>query len=1745
MEGMTAKKVLKKIGKGLQWLLVFLLVVIVAAFTFLSTDYAKRLIRDKAQAYLVNKLHTKVVIGSVDFSLPEWIAINNVYIEDQRKDTLLSGGKLAVEIDMLRLIHSEIFIRNIKLDNVYAHIARAENDSSFNYQFIIDAFAGKKTSDKPKDTSAINLTVKGLGLNNVRLNYNDQYGGTDMAAIIGKLDVRLNKFDLSTMKFGVANIKTDSVDITIVISKKGKEDTTDNKNNIQLALAHLDLAHVNVAFTNKVNGMYYGNAVQTIKITNATVDLGAENAMVDKILLDSSSFKFIASTITAEKKIDTAGINAATWRVNVKELKLTNDQFQFDNNIHKLQTEGVDFNHLNIQHITISGNDIAYSADTVLATINQLALADRSGLVIDTTHAKIIYSNKEISAKELYIKTPQSIVQTNAAVTFDDIKTLISKPEKTAVKITMTNSVIAVNDLYLLAPSIKRSLPPQSFANNVVKLTANVDGSLKLLNIHSLQVSGLSGSSINAKAVLYNITDSNRLAYDVTVFNSRIQKADVVKFISVNNKDRNNVDKIPVVLLLNGHVKGDLKNTVADINVNSDPFKMTTKAIIKNLNNTKNLQYDIAISNSRVEKNFILSILPQGTIPPDISLPDVIILTGTAKGDMNNVQSDLKLEGNYGTATIKGYVYNFKNKEEARYDLQFATNNFAVGRFIKKDTLIGNITLTGTAKGRGFNYKTMHTDVLANVDRVGFKKYDYKNISLTANLNNGEITSNGNVNDSNLQLHYTISAAVNQKYPSAMGTIIVDTFQLQKLNLYKDRFNGSFKVDVKAKSLDPKNMEVYVSIDSSRINLENKNYRIDSIIAKANRSEGITEVSLRSPVADITAKGEFDYSKLSESVEQYINKYYEITDKQFADLPPQQIVFSGKLKKYQLVTDVIPGLMYDTADFKGSFNSKDGDSALDLQTNISYFSYRNYKVSKGKINIASANGKINASANFDTLDVSGNTFYGASVNVNAAKDSIDINVATKDNKKKDRYNIGAVITEKDKAYTFSLKDNLMLNYQNWNVATDNKITYSPQGILVNDFLLRDRMQKINIHSQQNTFSSPIDVNIDSFDIKDITSALNQDTLLASGFLKGNFTVGDFEKKIPSFTGDVELVDLELMQQPVGNVKISAQKIDDNKINTVVTLTENGNDVTIKGNYYPDNTTKQFDADVDIKELRMVTLQAFTEGNLARSSGAITGKVSLNGTFEKPYWNGDIVFDTAKFTIVKLGTTYTIDQQKIFLNSRNIDFKKFTIKDSINNAMVLDGGIGVRSFTDYDFDMTIHAKKFTIIHTPKTIDNQLYGFAAINTDVTVSGNSANPDIEGNIALNNKSDVTMTLPQSNINKDEAKSVVRFIDRDTFELEEKKAFAIVNEKKSNFAQFVNYNLNVSVPKSAALTIIIDPTTGDELKVQGDAQLNAGVDPGGNLVLAGNYELNSGHYIFHYQFLTRQFDLLPGSTIAFSGSPTDAQINITAQYIINTSAMELLDNEISEVDTKTANTFNQKVPFKVLLYLKGSIKKPEITFDIQLPDDNTEMSSQLRSVVDNKLAQLRSDAGGMNKEVFSLLLLGRFVGEQSSDFFASSGSGGGVNDVARESVTQFLSSALDHIASDLVQGVDVDLNLNSYNDYTTGDVQQRTDLSVAVSKRFLNDRLTLSVGGTFGVEGQDPAAKAQQEQGNSFLPDLSANYKLTSDGKYALKAYRKTQYEVVMDGYVVETGLAFVFTMDYDKFKELFQKKTKTINE
>src|SRR5690606_7850351 len=200
-------------------------------------------------------------------------------------------------------------------------------------------------------------------------------------------------------------------------------------------------------------------------------------------------------------------------------------------------------------------------------------------------------------------------------------------------------------------------------------------------------------------------------------------------------------------------------------------------------------------------------------------------------------------------------------------------------------------------------------------------------------------------------------------------------------------------------------------------------------------------------------------------------------------------------------------------------------------------------------------------------------------------------------------------------------------------------------------------------------------------------------------------------------------------------------------------------------------------------------------------------------------------------------------------------------------------------------------------------------------------------------------------------------------------------------------------------------------------------------------------------------------------------------------------------------------------------------------LPEEgNYNVSTDIISDVQTKLTQLRQEPGELNKQVFALLLLNRFVGENPFD--NSAGGSLDANTFAKQSVSKLLSEQLNSLAEGLIEGVDIDFDLATTEDYTTGAREDRTDLNIGVSKRLLNDRLTVSVGSNFELEGPRQTNQSQ----NNLAGNININYKLSKDGRYALRAYRKNDYTGTVEGYVIETGVAFVISIDYNKLKNIF---------
>jgi hypothetical protein len=536
--------------------------------------------------------------------------------------------------------------------------------------------------------------------------------------------------------------------------------------------------------------------------------------------------------------------------------------------------------------------------------------------------------------------------------------------------------------------------------------------------------------------------------------------------------------------------------------------------------------------------------------------------------------------------------------------------------------------------------------------------------------------------------------------------------------------------------------------------------------------------------------------------------------------------------------------------------------------------------------------------------------------------------------------------------------------------------------------------------------------------------------------------------------------------------------------------------------------------------------------ITNASGAINGNVKIAGTASKPAINGDLNFNNASFALTALGTQFKVDNEKISVTNDGITFNNFTIRDSTNNALTIDGNILTNNFINYNFNLSVNARNFLVLNSTKKPNQLYYGKLNISTKLHIAGTELKPVVDGSLTVNDGTNLSIVVPQEDPGVVQRDGIVEFVDMRAPENDTLFKSAVDSLNKTNVIG-MDVTVNIEIKKEANLNVIVDPANGDFLNVRGEAQISAGIDPSGKITMVGNYTLAEGSYQISYNFIQRKFDIVPGSTITWTGEPTTAQLNVNAIYIANTAPIDLVEQQISADNAAIRNTYLQKLPFEVHLNLTGELLKPVVAFDIQLPPDKSyPVSNDIITSVESRLDQLRQDQGEINKQVFSLLLLGRFVGENP---FKSEGAPFSAASYARQSVSNLLTEQLNQLAAGLIQGVDINFDVTSTDDYTTGSLQNRTDLNVGVSKRLLNDRLKISVGNDFQLQGPQNS----NTQNNNMVGNLAVDYQLSRDGRYMLRFYRRNQYEGIVDGYIVETGLSFILSADYYKLMNLLRSK------
>ena len=1658
--------------KTILWIIASVIFLILLVVILIQVPAVQNFAKNKAVTFLQNKIHTKVEIGHISLGLPKLLVLEDVYFEDQKRDTLIAGDKLKVDITLMKLLKNKVEINEINLEGITAKISRGP-DSLFNFDYIIKAFAGEQKKEvKPEDTtSTMKFSIDKIILDRINVAYKDVTTGNDVKFLLGHFDTRIKDFDMDKMKFTIPKINLSGVNARIIQTPAGSSiaqtaavDTAVTPLNMDLSLGEINVDKVKVDYRSKE--MSANVNLGKFLVNMDKIDLKNQHVGIKSIQLDDTKAGLtfakpqtvVKAAVKAVKKLDTlvsVKQTAKGWTAALGKITFNNDNIKFDNDAQKALPRGLDFAHMSIQNLNADAENIAYNPDSLSGKINSFTFSEKSGLKINKFHTSFFYGPKSAYLKDLLVETPQSVIQKELQVGYPSIESLTKDLGKLSINANLDGSKLALKDILLLMPTMATMEPFKSSPNNVLKINGRVTGTVNNLRIPNIEVSGFGNTYVKASATMRGLPD--------------VEKA----------------------------------------------------------------YFDLTINDFRTSRNDIVRLAPKGTIPSTVSIPENMDLKGTFKGTMKNFNTKMNLRSSYGAVDLVAAMKSGKRKGSETYSANIKANNLNVGALTKQPKMVGMVTMSANIKGAGLDPKTASLQFSGNVASAYVKGYNYKNLVMKGTARNGSYVANARMIDPNINFSLNAKANMNKKYPSVNATLMIDSIDLQNLHFTKNpmRFHGKIVADVPTADPDYLNANILatdllVNNNGTRINLDSV-----SLISTANADS--SSLRLKTPMFYAHMGGKYKLTEIAPAMQDVIDKYYNTSlgsKKPVAKVKysPQQFTFDARLVKTPLVTQFVPDLkQLDPVLFSGRFNSATGE--LIVNGSMPRVIYGTNTVNNMKLAINTGNNALNYNLTVDEIKVGSSLdLLYTSVSGSAQNNKLGISLQVRDAAKKERYRVAGTFSALPDVYQFSfLQDGLLLDYTAWAVNPDNALMFGNKGILARNFSITNSNQVLSANTNSGEFNSPITVDFKNFHIETLTKMAKQDSLLVGGIINGNAEISNFQKS-PVFTAAINVNDFNFKGDTLGNIALKVNNQTNNAYTAQMNITGKGNQVDLNGVYYtlPES---RFDLNLNIVNLNMKSIEGFSFGSIRNSSGNITGALKITGTTTTPAVRGDINFNKVAFNVSMLNSYFTMPKESITFNDEGIRFNDFTLVDSTNNKAVISGSIYTKTYTDFKFGMDIRTDNFRVINSTKA-DNQLfYGKLYLNSNIKIRGDMAKPVVDATLTVNEKTDLAIVLPTTDPGVEDREGVVEFVDQSAPKTDSILLARQLDSLKKSELTGMDVNATVNIDKNANFTIVVDERNGDVVQLKGEAHLSGGIDPSGKTSLTGTYIVNQGSYNLSYATVTRKFNFKQGSTITWTGDPTSANIDLTATYIANVPPIDLVSNQLDE---SNSTQYKQKLPFNVNLNLKDELLKPTISFDIVLPDSNYNVSSVVTSTVNTRLSQIRQDPNELNKQVLGVLVLGHFIGDNP---LQSQGGSAGVEGMVRNSVSSLLSDQLNSLAGNLISGVDLNFGLTSGEDYSSGTATNRTDLNVGLSKRFLNDRLTVSVGNNFNLEGAQQGQKTSNIAGN-----VSVNYKLSKDGRYSLRAYRKDEF-IVIQGQVIETGLGFTLTVDYNRFKEIFRKRSR----
>jgi hypothetical protein len=643
-----------------------------------------------------------------------------------------------------------------------------------------------------------------------------------------------------------------------------------------------------------------------------------------------------------------------------------------------------------------------------------------------------------------------------------------------------------------------------------------------------------------------------------------------------------------------------------------------------------------------------------------------------------------------------------------------------------------------------------------------------------------------------------------------------------------------------------------------------------------------------------------------------------------------------------------------------------------------------------------------------------------------------------------------------------------------------------------NFSISHNKQSLTLGSRQTAENeNEITINLHDFTLSNLNPFITSSDIVLSGLLNGNASFSGFGKNI-IFSTSLGFIDFNVNNESIGDGNIIS--LWDSKKESIGL---NGNfmrgtlpTIGFTGFYYPNKKENSLDIELQLKKTPLKLFERFLVGVMSDIRGYASGDLFLQGSLKNPLLTGDIEVQRGGFKVDYLNTSYTFNGKAKFVKN-DIILQDIVLFDQFGKEAKVSGNMPHDYFNDIKLNINININRFFVLNTTEALNSSYFGQAYATGLINFRGdlNKLIIDVDAKTEPGTQFNIPLSTPE----EVSESGFIRFVSKDP------NTVVVKDQYKVDF-NGIQMSLNLEVTPSAEVLLIFDRKIGDIITGTGSGNIKMDISPLGNFTMYGNYVISKGSYLFTLKnVINKKFKITEGGTINWNGDPFEADINLDAVYKLRTSLNEILVSDSSK----------RRVPVDCVIKMTDKLMNPTIKFDIKLPQSDERIQNDVRAAINT------DNESELNKQMFSLLMLGRFFPPNEAVSSSSLG--------LSQNTSELLSSQLSNMLSQSNEYVTLGVNVRA------GDQTASNEWQASMSTQLFQQRL--SIDGNVGVANNPASA-------SNLVGDMSVEYKVTTDGKLRLRAFTQSNDYTNLTTIAPYTqGVGVFYREDFETFNELFK--------